>query len=103
VTFKFGDPDYEFQVLRRQFQFFAPPPGKYVELFVDEKMVEKMFAIMASLKQDLKPFRLITKREICAADKEFIEWFMKLDPRDRPSVEEILAHEWWGNEEDVQR
>jgi hypothetical protein len=39
---------------------------------------------------------MITEREMCEADKQFIGCFMKLDPRDRPAVEEILEHEWWG-------
>ncbi|KAK4232764.1 kinase-like domain-containing protein [Achaetomium macrosporum] len=72
VQFKFDDPEYEFEVLKRQVQFFGPFPAKHVEI-ADNDTVEV----------------------ICQKDKEFIGWFMKLDPRDRPSADEILAHEWW--------
>lgn len=48
-----------------------------------------------NLRDKMKPFRLITEREMCQKDKEFIGWFMKVDPRDGPTAEEILAHEWW--------
>ncbi|KAK3897713.1 hypothetical protein C8A05DRAFT_38717 [Staphylotrichum tortipilum] len=56
-------------------------------------MAEKTLGIRESLRDDMKPFRLITEREMCDKDKRFIGW-MKFDPRDRPSAEVILQHDW---------
>ncbi|KAK3900194.1 kinase-like domain-containing protein [Staphylotrichum tortipilum] len=94
--FNIFDPPGEFHVLRRQFQFFGPPPPKYAQLFVEQMMVERMLAIRENLREDVKPFRMITEREMCEADKRFIGWFMKIDLRDWSAAEEIMDHEWWG-------
>jgi hypothetical protein len=47
----------------------------------------------------LTPFRWITKREVCVQDRDFILGIMKLDYRDRPTAKEVLAHEWWEEEQ----
>jgi hypothetical protein len=94
VPFKFDDPEYEFEVLKRQVQFFGPFPAKYIEI-ADDDTAEVVVWLMENLRDKRKPFLHVTEREICRKDKEFIAWFMKLDPRDRPTADEILAHEWW--------
>ena len=99
MPFKFNDPDYNLEILKRQFQFFGPFPGKYAEI-ADKNTVEAILRMMDELRGKMKPFHLITEREMCRDDKEFIGWVMKLDPRDRPTAEEILAHEWWDGAQD---
>jgi serine/threonine protein kinase len=47
----------------------------------------------------LTPFACITEREVCKKDREFILKIMKLDYRDRPTAKEILADEWWDDDE----
>lgn len=100
VPFKFDDPEYEFEVLKRQVQFFGPFPAKYAEI-ADQDTIEVVVWLMENLVDKRKPFHLLTEREISRKDKDFIGWFMKLDPRDRPTADEILAHEWWQEADDV--
>lgn len=38
-------------------------------------------------------------KEICNEDKEFVLKVMKLDPRDRPSAEELLEDSWFASDE----
>lgn len=45
-----------------------------------------------------KPFARASAREIAPADKEFMLKVMKLDPRDRPTAEELLADVWFTEE-----
>ena len=40
-------------------------------------------------------FYLTTPREICVEDKEFVLKAMKLDPKDRPSAQELLGGKWF--------
>jgi hypothetical protein len=94
VPYKANDVEYEFEVLKRQFQFFGPFPAKY-EQIADTDTVEVIIWLMENLRDQMKPFHRITEREIRQKDKEFIGWFMRLDPRDRPTATEILAHKWW--------
>jgi hypothetical protein len=102
VPYKFDNPEYEFEVLKRQFQFFGPFPAKY-EQIADNDTVEVIIWLTENLRDKMKPFRLIAAREICQQDKEFIGWFMKLDPRDRPTATEILAHKWWKDPDEPTR
>ncbi|KAL2166366.1 hypothetical protein VTG60DRAFT_2899 [Thermothelomyces hinnuleus] len=50
------------------------------------------------LQRPAKPFARAGPREIPPADKEFILKIMKLDPRDRPTAEELLADAWFTEE-----
>lgn len=50
-----------------------------------------------------KPLQRWTEKEIPPADNEFIRRILKLDPRDRPTVEEILQDEWFTEESDDTR
>ncbi|SPQ20616.1 ef44c64c-528a-4ac3-9f3e-edd1bba0cd75 [Thermothielavioides terrestris] len=96
---KFDEPEFEVEVLKRQVQFFGPFPAEYMEI-ADNDTMKVVLWLMDAVFDKRKPFQYITEREICKKDKEFICWFMKLDPRDRPSADEILAHEWWREPDD---
>lgn len=98
VPYKFEDPEYGFEVLKRQFQFFGPFPAKYTEI-ADNETVEVIICLMEIFEGNVKPFHMITERELRKEDKEFIGWFMKLDPRDRPTAGEILSHGWWEDQD----
>ena len=41
------------------------------------------------------PFARISEREVSKEDKKFILRIMKLDPRDRPSAQQLLDDEWF--------
>lgn len=42
-----------------------------------------------------KPLMRWSTNEIPRADNAFVREILKLDPRDRPTVEELLADEWF--------
>ena len=46
-------------------------------------------------KPPLKPFYRWSEKEIAPADNAFIWRILKLDPRARPTVHEILQDEWF--------
>lgn len=48
---------------------------------------------MASVKE-YRPFEGTSLTEIARADRNFICKMMKLDPRDRPTAEELLDDGW---------
>ncbi|RMZ78548.1 hypothetical protein DV737_g3824, partial [Chaetothyriales sp. CBS 132003] len=50
-----------------------------------------------------KPFYLVTGREIPPADRDFVLKIMKLDPRDRPTAEQLLEDEWFDEESEDTR
>jgi serine/threonine protein kinase len=50
-----------------------------------------------------KPFHLVTTKEIPAADNKFLIKVMKLDPRERPTVGDLLADEWFSEESEDTR
>ena len=93
MPYKANDPEYEFEVFKRQFQFFGPFPAKYEEI-ADDDTAEVIVWLMENMHDKIKPFRFITARAMLQDDKDFIGWFMKMDPRDRPTADEILEHGW---------
>ena len=42
-----------------------------------------------------KPFSLVEDKEVTQEDKDFICRTMQLDPRDRPTADELLADRWF--------
>lgn len=88
------DDDYFFTVLKRIYKFFGPSPPNYSDN-PDAMMIINFFNNSGPPE---KPFHLVTTREIPAADKTFILKVMKLDPRERPTVEELLEDEWFTEE-----
>ncbi|KAK2610078.1 hypothetical protein N8I77_003535 [Diaporthe amygdali] len=92
-----ANEEYIFGVIKRQFQFFGPVTKKFLEI-ASEDALHVIVWLLENMRGSMKPFLRITEREMVKKDKEFIWWFMKFDPRDRPTAEEILAHEWWEDE-----
>ncbi|KAL3417507.1 serine/threonine protein kinase [Phlyctema vagabunda] len=90
-----GDEMYDVMVVVEQHKFFGPFPVSYKEI-CDEETQEGICRIIASVElEDMKPFPWIGEREVCKADKEFLLKIMKLDPRDRPSANDLLHDEWF--------
>ncbi|KAI0409232.1 serine/threonine protein kinase [Xylaria palmicola] len=50
-----------------------------------------------------RPLQRWSTKELPPADNEFIRRILKLDPRDRPTVDEILQDEWFTEESDDTR
>ncbi|OTA57507.1 kinase-like protein [Hypoxylon sp. EC38] len=85
-----------FIVLKRMHKFFGPFPRSYDD-FKDPGVISVINVIHHEGPPE-KPFHLITTKEVAPADKKFILKIMKLDPRDRPTAEELLADEWFTEE-----
>lgn len=93
------DHDYFFTVLKRMYKFFGPFPPNYSDN-PDTMTVINFFNDSGPPE---KPFHLVTTREIPAADKKFILKVMKLDPRERPTVEELSEDGWFTEESEDTR
>ncbi|KAI1179713.1 kinase-like domain-containing protein [Nemania sp. FL0916] len=85
--------DYLFIALKRIYKFFGPFPQSY-EDFGGPDFIS-VVNIFNRKGPPEKPFHLVTTKEIPLADKKFILKIMKMDPRDRPTVEQLLADEWF--------
>lgn len=81
------------------YKFFGPFPPNYSEN--PDTMTVINFINNSGPPE--KPFHLVTTREIPTADKKFILKVMKLDPRERPTVEELLDDEWFTEESEDTR
>ena len=90
------DEAYDFTVLKRMHKFFGPYPQSYGDFNDQDTMT--IIDIINRRELPAKPFARAGPREIPPADKEFILKIMKLDPRDRPSAEELLADTWFTEE-----
>lgn len=94
-----GHDDYEIEILAKYHIFFGPYPRSYSDL-ADKETLAILSYIMASVPSNqMKPFQLASRREISPEDKEFILKIMKMDPRDRPTVKELLEDEWFNGVE----
>lgn len=81
---------YDTKVVVNQHQWLGPFPISYKEI-ANEDTQEVTIGIMSAVPPEkLKPFQYLSEREICNEDKVFILKIMKLDPRDRPVVRELL-------------
>jgi serine/threonine protein kinase len=55
-----------------------------------------MTMIMEQCSPDtMSPFALKDSKEVSDADKAFLLRIMKLDPRDRPTAQELLQDQWF--------
>jgi serine/threonine protein kinase len=95
------DQDYEITVLKRMYHSFGPFPPSIVDIIDPET-----FEIIHFVNQQGPPQRPLqrwTTKEIPSADNKFIRRILKLDPRDRPTVEDILEDEWFMERSDDTR
>lgn len=87
--------EYSLEVLKQQFRYFGPWPGKYDEIASPETVHAIMWIMQEIPKSETTPFSMISEKEVTKKDKEFILQIMKMDWRDRPSARELLEHEWF--------
>lgn len=95
---KSEDQNYEITVLKRMYHSFGPFPPSIADIIDPET-----FEIIHFVNQQGPPQRPLqrwTTKEIPSADNKFIKRILKLDPRDRPTVEEILKGQWFIEESD---
>ncbi|SMR53031.1 unnamed protein product [Zymoseptoria tritici ST99CH_1E4] len=89
------DDVYDLKILMKHHQCFGPFPISYDEIADEGRLGVLMWIMENTPKESLKPFARTTIREICEEDKKFVLRIMKLDPRDRPTVGQLLEDEWF--------
>lgn len=97
-TARFGDEDYNVEVVHSQFRYFGPFPAKIREIVDDETFQSVLYLMQLNPPESMTPFRFVTEREVVKNDKEFILKIMKMDWRDRPTAKELLEDEWFCEE-----
>lgn len=95
TTVPFGHEAYNLEVLKQQFRYFGPWPEKYDEIASPDTVRAIVYIMDQIPKSETKPFILMTEREICKKDNEFIRKIMMMDWRDRPTARELLNDEWF--------
>lgn len=78
-------------------KFFGPFPASY-STFNDADTMTIIDFVNSCQGAPAKPFARAGPGEIPPADKEFVMGIMRLDPRDRPSAEELIADGWFTEE-----
>ncbi|KAJ9155684.1 Serine/threonine protein kinase [Pleurostoma richardsiae] len=96
-----GDGAYELAVLARMHRYFGPFPDSFEEIADDN--ASGVIKLVHSMGPPAKPFHLVTRREIPPADRDFILKIMKLNSRDRPTAEQLLADQWFSEESEDTR
>ncbi|RFU29464.1 hypothetical protein B7463_g6866, partial [Scytalidium lignicola] len=91
----YGHEEYGLEVLKRQFQYFGPFPGKYEEIASPETVAAILYLMQEIPQSKTTPFHRTTEREVCKKDKIFIGKIMMMDWRDRPTAKELLEDEWF--------
>jgi hypothetical protein len=86
--------EYQLGAVIQMFRYFGPFPASIEEIASQETACGILWMMEQIPNDKLTPFRWITKREVCAHDRDLILGIMKLDYRDRPTAKEVLAHEW---------
>jgi casein kinase II subunit alpha len=83
-------------VLVQQARCFGPFPLSYEEV-LDEEQNHLLAAVHVHVDEQnsRKPFYLVQDKEVTQEDKDFICKTMQLDPRDRPTADELLADRWF--------
>jgi len=88
---------YERGILERMHIFFGPFPMGYTEL-ADPKTLGYLADIMEGVPPEArKPFQYIEDQEFEQEDKFFLYKIMKLDPRARPTAEQLLEDSWFSS------
>ncbi|WQF78552.1 Putative serine/threonine-protein kinase, active [Colletotrichum destructivum] len=95
------DQDYELTVLKRMYHSVGPFPPSIADMIDAD-----IFEVVHFLNRQGPPRRLLQRwatEQLPLADNQFIRRILKLDPRDRPTVEQILQDEWFAEESDDTR
>lgn len=99
--FKPEDQDYEITVLKRMYNSLGPFPPSIADI-IDPDTFE-MIHFLNQQEPSQRPLQRWSTKELPPADNEFIRRILKLGPREKPTVEEILQDEWFTKESDDTR
>lgn len=79
--------------MKRIYDAVGPFPPSIVDL-LDPDSIEVVH-VLTKEGPPRRPLQQWSTKQIPVADREFLRRVLKLDPRDRPSVEEIMQDEWF--------
>lgn len=83
-------------VLVKQISIFVPMKRSFMEIADEESHVTIGAVINYICDNNLwKSFSIVSDKELSEKDRKFICMIMKLDPRDRPTANELLQDEWF--------
>lgn len=95
---EFGHEDYDIKILLKHTRHFGPFPVSYEEIADDARLEICTWLMKNSPKETLMPFERTSNKEVSEVDKKFVLKMMKLDPRARATVAELLEDEWFEEE-----
>lgn len=87
--------EYDIKILIKHYRCFGPFPESFEQIADQERLAVLVWIMRNTPPESMRPFCLTTAREICEEDKEFVLKIMKLDPRDRPTAQELLGDKWF--------
>ena len=89
------DEIYHVMILMLQCAYFGPFPNKYVELS-DNLTIEDLDGIEGLVAQrgGRRRYRNTLATNMSKETVSFLDKIMKLDPRDRPTPQELLEDQW---------
>ena len=92
-----GEDTYRATIVAVQCACFGPLPNKTAEYFFGDSPTEVLDAIerLISLRGGRKAHRNTLAFKMSMEALDFLDRFMKLDPRDRPSAQDLLQDQWF--------
>ncbi|KAI1194143.1 STE/STE20 protein kinase [Nemania serpens] len=93
--FKFGDEEFNVEIVKEQYRFFGPWPPKIQEIVDEETFTSILYIMHIIPPEKMTHFQRVAEREVVKKDKDFILKIMKMDWRDRPTAKELLQDEWF--------
>ncbi|KAE8373340.1 kinase-like domain-containing protein [Aspergillus bertholletiae] len=91
VTVPYGHEEYSMEILKQQFRYFGPWPGKYEKVASPETLQAIRWIMQEIPKSETTQCAMITENEVCNKNMAFIMEIMKFDWRDRPSARKLLV------------
>lgn len=86
---------YHIMILTLQCAYFGPFPHKYVELLTAITMRDlDGIKGLVTQREGRRKYRNTLATNISKETVGFLDKLMKLDPRDRPSPQELLQNQW---------
>lgn len=86
--------DYDMKILLKHNRHFGPFPISFQQIAGEDQLEVATWLMNNSPPETVQPFAWASEEEISWQDKEFVLKMMKLDPRARPRVEDLLTDIW---------
>ncbi|KAE9964493.1 hypothetical protein BLS_008279 [Venturia inaequalis] len=92
--------DYDFHIMVQQFKLFGPLPDKFDELLQgnENNIMMAEWLVGNVPKEEWSLFSRVSETELPSRDRDFICRIMRMDPRDRPTANELLNDPWFDDD-----